>query len=919
MNNATADVALLQTKLGPQRTRIRLVERPRLVSILGSGDTPPKLTLVTAPAGYGKSTLLAQYVANSGNFLSAWYSLDEGDNNLDVFTQYFLAAYDSVLTGDAAPLAPDQYQKSPNANPRGRLSMLFNRIAADGIRIRFVLDDFHLISDNRVLELVEWILQAMPSGMSMILASRERPALGCLSQLAAQGHLVEVSGKQLRFTLPEMQTFLSSDASIRLDDQSIHTLYSRTEGWVAATQLALHALHDQKDQKEFVEHFSGTDRDMVSYLGAMVLGRQSPAVQDFFLRTSVLNRLSAELCAEVTGMEDSESILEKLSNEGLFLFELDRNRQWFRYHHLFGEFLLSEFKSREPGRHRELSLKAANWFAGRGNLHEAIDYYLQAEEFETAVKHIVADVSRIVQYEGNHEVLLRWVEKLPQRYLRAEAKLAICYAWTLIFTRNLDQVEAVLRQLHADHLPAEDAADGDSQYDWIRWNIDMLDATHDVMCGKVLSARDKTERWLKVWPDGPLFEKGVVLGVNGAACIQTLDFKTARRVLRDGKVALGDSEAEYGVTWTSFLYALVLIRQGQIRESKHLLKTSLQGANRIMGSHSLASALLKLGLAYACYETNDLEEAAEYLDKSFFSIEEHGLVDTAHIAFLTKSRLLLREGRAEDSMAVLYDAEGFGQRLHLFHYGTTIVVERIRRLILDGKTDDARELFAEYGFPDADIDTDRFTPYENLLLKALSARLCLADGDCGQAVSRTSELMEYCQRKGQILEYARLAIIQIRACYDSGNVNKALRLMNKLVTAVAPENLVSVFVEERVYLEPLWAEFLEGFRDTGHLDGYPSRTGFVNNLVQVLDLKSAIPGAPEPGETGGMVLVEPLSRKEREILGYLGQGLSNQELANTLFVSVSTIKWHLTHIYAKLGVKSRTAAIRSFQSGIADS
>lgn len=915
MNNATADVTLLQTKLGPQRTRVRLVDRPRLVSKLGSGDKPPRLTLVSAPAGYGKSTLLAQYVSHSGPLLPAWYSLDEGDNNIDVFTQYFLAAYDNALAEDAAHLAADKYQKSPNANPRGRLSLLFNRIAGDHAQVCFVLDDFHLITDSRVLELVEWILKAMPPTMTMILASRERPPLACLTELAAQGDLIELSGKQLRFTLQEMETFLSADSSIRLDAESIHTLYNRTEGWVAATQLALHALHDQKDPKEFIDHFSGTDKDIVSYLGAMVLSRQTPDIQNFFLRTSVLHRLNAELCAEVAGIPDSEAILEQLSNEGLFVFELDRKRQWFRYHHLFGEFLLSEFRSREPGRHRDLSLKAANWFAGRGNLHEAIDYYLQAEEFETAVKHIVADVSRIVQYEGNHEVLLRWVEKLPQRYLRAEPKLAICYAWTLIFTRNLDQVEAVLRQLHADHLPAEDAGDGDRQYDWIRWNIDMLDATHDVMCGKVLSARDKTERWLNVWPDGPLFEKGVVLGVNGAACIQTLDFKAARRVLRDGKIALGDSEAEYGVTWTSFLYALVLIRQGQIRESKHLLKTSLQGANRIMGSHSLASALLKLGLAYACYETNDLEEAAEYLDKSFFSIEEHGLVDTAHIAFLTKSRLLLREGRAAESMTVLYDAEGFGQRLHLFHYGTTIVVERIRRLILDRKTGDARELFAEYGFPDADTDTDRFTPYESLLLKALSARLCLADGDCGQAVSRTTELMEYCLRKGLILEYVRLAIVQIRACYDSGNTNKALRLLNKLIAMVAEEALVSVFVEESVYLEPLWPEFLEGYGDTGRDDGEAPEREFVKSLVSVLGLKPAPRTGPATGDNNASVMVEQLSRKEREILKYLGQGLSNQELAGTLFVSVSTIKWHLTHIYAKLGVKSRLEAIRTYQMG----
>ena len=911
----TTDIILLNTKLVPQRTRVKLIDRPRLVSLLDSQDFTPKLTVVFGPAGYGKSTLIAQYIQNDSATLSAWYSLDDGDNNLDVFTQYFVAAYASVTKLNALKPPAATYPKSLTGSPKARLTQLFNQLVESRCNVRFVLDDFHVITNSRVREFIEWILKSMPDQMSLILTSREKPNLECMAELAVQGDLLEITAKQLKLSLEETENFLSSDKTVKLDKQAINILYGRTEGWVAATQLALHALalQDQNSQEEFVTTFSGSDKDIVSYLGSMVLSQQCEEIQQFFLYTSVLKRLNSSLCEMVTGNPNAEALLDQISNDGLFLFELDRKREWFRYHHLFGEFLLSRFKAIESAKFKEVALKAANWCLEQGDIHEAIDYFLMADHFEIAVKLMVENVSQLVQYQGHHEILLRWIDKLPSQYIRSEPRISICFAWSLIFTRNLEQVESVLIQIKQDHVPNENTPASTLDSSWIQWNLEMLSAMHDAMCGRALDALHKTDKWLKSWAKAPSFERGVVLGVNGASCIQDLEFTVARKMLREAKREFSLCEAEYGVSWMSFMYALVLIKQGQIKESKHMLECALHAANEKMGDLSLASALLHLGLGYACYVTNNLEEARLHIDKGFLSIEEHGHVETLHIAFLTKSNLLLRDGKSNESMSLLYDAEDFGRKLNLSHYDTAIAVERIRRLLVEGKSDEANELFTEYGYNDIEGDQKTHTAYERILIEILGVRLLLANMAYDDAILASSLLIERCHRNGILLESVCLSIIQVRAYFEKGQVNKSYRLLSKLIESAATEKLLSLFLEEKTYLVPLWPDFFKRYEDKPGIEQNSPSAMFVNELRRELGFNKVLMEEQTPDQDKQFVVEESLSKKELEILNYLDLGLSNKELASTLFVSVSTIKWHLTHIYSKLSVKNRVEAIKAFQ------
>lgn len=912
MNNS--DITLLSTKLVPQRTRRKLIERPRLFSLLVSQEFTPKLTVVYGPAGYGKSTLITQFIQSDSTTLSAWYSLDDGDNNLDVFTQYFIAAYDLAIGAGSTEPKSIAYSKSPSANPKIRFTQLFNKILEQDLSVRFVLDDFHLITNTRVREFIEWVLKFMPRQMSLVLTTREKPNLACMAELSVQGNITEISAKQLKLSLDETERFLLSDKGIKLNKQAVDILYKRTEGWVAATQLAIHALHDQKDQQGFISTFSGSDKDIVSYLGSMVLSQQCEEVQKFFLYTSVLKRLNASLCERVTDNPNAKTLLNQISDDGLFLFELDRESEWFRYHHLFGEFLLSRFKTLEPEQFKKTALIAADWYLESKDIHEAIDYYLMADYFEIAVKLMVENVSKLVQYQGYHEILLRWIDKLPAQYIRSEPKIAICYAWSLVFTRNLEKVESVLVHLKEDHLNDEKLSLNFEGSRWIQWNLDMLIAAHDTMSGKSLSAKEKTAKWLTDWPMAPAFERGVVLGVHGASCIQSLDFNVARKVFRQAKEEFSLCGAEYGISWMNFMYTLVLIKQGQITQGKHLLESALSVASDTMGDHSLACALLHLGLGYANYLTNNLDDARFHIDKGFLSIEDHGHIETLHIAFLTKYHLLSRDGKNNESLSLLYDAEDYGRRIQLSHFDTVIIVERIRKLLISGKVEESRGLFIEYGYNDLQGKEKKYTDYERILIEVLEIRLMLADKAYDEVVSATSHLIDRHQRSDVFLENIILSIIQLRAYFDKGQVNKAYRLLNRLIESVAAEKFISVFLEEQTYLAPLWPDFFKRYDDNMQLEKDHFLIIFIDELREAVGINKNVVAEDEQEQSKPCLVEENLSKKEHEILSYLNQGLSNKDLASALFVSVSTIKWHLTHIYSKLGVKNRVEAIKSFQN-----
>ncbi|MCA9847253.1 MAG: AAA family ATPase, partial [Dehalococcoidia bacterium] len=381
-----AAVPLLQTKLYPPRWREGLVPRPELVARLERGASG-RLTLVSAPAGSGKTTLLGEWLAEHPSSSKtpagreiAWLSLDAADSDLDRFWTYVVAALQAVRPelGEAAR-AMLESGHAPAIDVV--LAMLLNDIAASPDDLVLVLDDYHVIESAEVHDAMAFLVDRLPPQMHIVILSRADPALP-LARLRARGELVELRAAELRFSAAEAATFLGEVMGLDLAPADVEALEGRTEGWIAGLQLAALSMQGRDDVAGFVEAFAGNDRYIVDYLVEEVLQRQPPRVREFLLRTSILERLSGALCDAVTGQSDGATMLEELDRANLFVVPLDGRRQWYRYHHLFGDVLRAHLGT-EPGEDASaLHGRASEWYAAAGHVPEAIEHALRGGHLE---------------------------------------------------------------------------------------------------------------------------------------------------------------------------------------------------------------------------------------------------------------------------------------------------------------------------------------------------------------------------------------------------------------------------------------------------------------------------------------------------------------------------------------------------------
>ena len=412
---------LLTTKLRAPRTRQNLVERPRLREALNR-DEERKLTLVSAPAGFRKTTLLVEWLMErSGNGRSVvWLSLDESDNDPARFLSYLVGALQNVEEGIGEGVLASL--RSPELPPiETVVGALINELAGAEREVTVVLDDYHLIDTRLVHEAVSYFLEYLPENVSLVIATRTDPPLS-LSKLRARDQVTEIKAADLRFTTDEAAAFLKDVMGLSLSTEDIATLEEVTEGWVAALQLAALSMRDREDASAFVESFSGSNRHVLDFLAEEVLERQPADVREFLLKTSVLERMSAPLCDALTGRDDGQERLERLERENLFVVPLDDGRVWYRYHHLFAEFLRGRLGRESPELAGELHLRASGWYEENGLVAEAIGHALSAPDHELAARLIEGEAVEAWS-RGEGLTTLGWLEALPTEAKRHRPRL----------------------------------------------------------------------------------------------------------------------------------------------------------------------------------------------------------------------------------------------------------------------------------------------------------------------------------------------------------------------------------------------------------------------------------------------------------------------------------------------------------------
>jgi LuxR family maltose regulon positive regulatory protein len=891
---------LLTTKLHVPRARLDLVPRPHLIERLSDALTRP-LTLVSAPAGFGKTTLLGEWIVRREPRV-AWVSLDEQDNDTTCFWTYIIAALQRLDPGlgenalamlHARGLSPQPL--STSFEPRGEaewaeaaLIVLLNEIeAAPNARV-LVLDDYHLITAPAIHQTIAFLLDHLPASMHLVLISRADPPLP-LARLRARGQLAEIRTDDLRFTPDEAATFLNRIMDLKLSADQVAALESRTEGWIAGLQMAALSMRGRADIDSFVSAFAGSHRYILDYLAEEVLNRQPEAVQTFLLLTCLLDRLNAPLCDAVLAQESgySQTMLEYLERANLFITSLDDERRWYRYHPLFAEVLRHRLAQTQPGRAPDLHRRAGEWHAENGFTAEAIRHALAAGEVERAANLI--EQSAITLLGLVEEATLQaWLDALPADVVRAHPSLGIAYAWVLGLKGELGALEARLDEIEARLAGANDAA--------------LADATRDDLLGQVAALRAQVafgrqdlpgaialcrQALARLAEDRILTRAVVVFHLGLAERVQG-DPAAERDLRQAGMLARSAGNLVFELLVLDNLAALQEV-QGKLHEAERTYRQMLQLGARRDGQRLTIAGIAHIGLGKLRREWNELDTAQRELDEGIALSQLGGIGQEIEFdGLITLALISQAQGHAIGADEMLRKAMHIAQQRNRPDWVMRVATFAARLALARGNVAEAARWAQTYGIR-ADGGLTEWLEIEHTTL----ARLLIAQGKPAEALSLLGRLLEVAEAAGRMGRVIEILALQALAFTAQGDRTSATKALDRALALAEPEGYSRLFADEG---EPMAALLRQA----------AARGVAVEYVAKLLGALAPSPSSPPPRVPP---LIEPLSERELQVLRLVAAGLTNQQIADELVVVVATVKAHINRIYRKLDVTNRVQAV----------
>jgi LuxR family maltose regulon positive regulatory protein len=894
---------LLATKLHVPRRRRGLVARPRLSERLSRG-AESALTLLSAPAGFGKTTLLAQWLAAapSGRRSVAWLSLDQRDNDPALFWTYLVGALNTAVQGAAASAL--SLLQPPQPPTEVGLASLLNDLDVIPGDVVLVLDDYHVIEARDVQDGMAFLLEHLPPQIHLVIASRADPALP-LARLRGRGQLVEIRAADLRFTPGEAAAYLNEVMGLVLTASDVAALEGRTEGWIAALQLAALSMQGREDIAAFIAGFAGDDRYIVDFLAEEVLQRQPEHVQRFLLQTSILDRLSGRLCDAVTGQDGGKAKLAALERGNLFLVPLDDRRQWYRYHQLFADVLHARLLDEQPGDLPDLHRRASEWYEQNGEPSEAIRHALAAGDFERAadlVELAIPDMRRTRQESAVHG----WLKALPGELVRVRPVLSVGLAGAMLAGGDFEGVEVRLRDAEwwldgatgiRPGSPASSAemvvVDGE-EFRRLPAIIELYRAALALSRGDVPGTVMHAGRALERSPEEEPLGRAAAAGLLGLAFWASGDLEAGHSAYAECMAGLRRAGHIADTFGCAIALADIRRAQGRLGEAMRTYEQALQRAPEQGGPVLRGTADMYVGLSEIHRERNDLQAATHNLLRSQELGEHIGLPQNRYRWRVAMARIRQAEGDLSGALDLLNEAE----RLYVGDYFPNVrpvPALRARVLVAQGELAAALGWGRERGLSVED-DLSYLHEFEHITLaRVLLARYAADRAERSiQEVTRLLERLlraaEAGQRTGSVIE---ILVVQALAHQAREDVPAALASLQRAVTLAEPEGYVRIFADEG----PPMTSLLRAVSKQGTAPNYVRR------------LLAAINKAEDstPANNG---LIEPLSARELDVLRLLGTDLGGPEIARNLIVSLNTVRTHTRNVYAKLGVNNRRAAVR---------
>lgn len=886
---ALMTVPILTTKLYAPPARPNLVVRPRLRQKLEQALSPGvKLILVSAPAGFGKTTLVADWgkrLAGSpahAEVKLAWLSLDEADNDPARFLTYLVSSLQRL----DPTLGPNLAQLSPLPKVESVVAQFVNNLMAFVSPVVLVLDDYHLIQTEFIHQFVERLLDQLPPQHHLALTTREDPSLP-LPRLRARGQMVEVRQDDLRFSLEEATDFLNRTMGLALTIEAVAALETRTEGWIAGLQLAALSLQGRDAHRvaDFIEAFSGSHRYVIDYLVEEVLNQQPADIRHFLRQTSILERLSGLLCNAVTGRSDSRQILSQLEQVNLFLIPLDDRREWYRYHHLFAEFLKTELSA---STRQSLHQKAAVWLAEHQFLAEAIGHAVAAQATELAAD-LIEQAADGTLRRGEFFTLNDWFEALPPDLIHARPNLALFRAWVDWTQGRVQAVDDLVHSLEAK-LPAEVPRS-------LQGRLNCLKACLAIVHGRA-DGLGLAQLALEQLADADLFFKGMTLLVLGEAQNYLGDSLEASQTF-EAVYELGRRNGDL-MMMIGGLSNLTdqLTLQGRRRQAAHICRQMIEEFVDEKGQPLPLTGFAYLALGLTLYHANKLDEAKRAIDRGAALGLKAGLIGVEIYIALARAPLLQALGEFE---AALRDAKALQRATIEGQFDVYVAFAAAFEANLHLKQGNLAVAKAWAQSFDATVPPLLTGIKEAELL--VYVRYLLAVARPEPALSLLVQLEPIATRRRRSLSLMTVYILQAVAQEALGQRDLALNCLARAIELAAPETYRRVFLDEGPAVGRLLLHVRSAVPD------------FVRSLLEAFGLPSPVEPGPGPAgasvsrETGEPELIEPLSEREVEVLQLVADGLSNREIAASLIISVGTVKKHLNNIFGKLEVRSRTQAV----------
>ncbi len=876
---------VLGTKLHIPTLRRPLVVRPRLTDRLRDGTGGmPRLVLVSAPAGFGKTTVLAQWLASEPSIRVAWLSLDRDDADPRRFLTHLIAAI-RTTDPDVGADAQTRIDQDPGIPGEGVLVELVNDLDTVAPTV-VVLDDYHLIEGTAVHDIVAFLVEHLPAQVTLAITTRADPPLP-LARLRARGELLELRAADLRFTPAEADAFLNRIMGLNLDPKHVAALEARTEGWAAGLQLAALAARGRTgtgDIGDFVDAFTGSHRFVLDYLLEDVLRRQPGDVREFLLDTSILHELTGPLCDAVTGRRDGQEMLDGLERANLFVVPLDDRRQWFRYHHLFADALRAQLTAKHPDRVAGLHQAAARWYADHGMIADAIPHALAGGDGEQAAGLVELAVPGLRQ-QRHDRVLLDWLHALPRDVVRRHALLATAFAWSRLSEGDLDGVgdwldaaQAALRPVVAtDAVPVDDAArDLDEELRGLPALIEVYRASVAQARGDFAGTARHARHALTLAGTDNHRARGAAAGFLGLARWAAGDLTTAVDTFTDAVRSLhaaGNVADELGAT---VVLAGLWLGRGRPDEARRLYERAIEAADRHPGTVLSTTGDLHVGLADTLREHGDLGAAERHLQVAAELGDSASLLENRYRWYTVKAGVLRARDEPDAALAMLERAQPL-YRPGFFPEVQPIPALKARLHISLGRLPVAWDWAREHRVAAADEPT-YLTEFNHLTLARLLVAQYRADrvaAGLDDAVGLLDRIVAAALRADRGGSVVDALIARALAHHARGRLDLARGDLGEALGRGTPAGYSRIFLDEG----PVMDELLH--------DGQ----------VGTAQIRPALAD-------------EGLSSRETEVLRLLASDLTGPEIARRLFVSVNTLRTHTRHIFTKLDVNTRPAAVR---------